>query len=117
MAEPIKGEKFVLNETTTPRVTISADLVREHFAKDPETLAKLTSTTEVTAVKTTRISGEKKKFVMPNLANATPGGLVDMLGEVREEKKDLEKLEGIYKEAIAARQRMLEAEKDQNNKE
>lgn len=40
---------------------------------------------------------------MPNLANATPGFLVDELGEWRKKKKEAEKMEGFYKEAIKAR--------------
>lgn len=45
----------------------------------------------------------KKKFRMPDLSNATPGFLVDELGEVREKIAELKKLEGFYKEALLAR--------------
>jgi hypothetical protein len=40
---------------------------------------------------------------MPNLDNATPGFIVDELGSVREEIKNLVKFEGYYKEALKAR--------------
>jgi len=40
---------------------------------------------------------------VPNLGNATPEGLIDMLGDVREQKKRLEFLEGVYKAALEAR--------------
>ena len=40
---------------------------------------------------------------VPNLANATPGGLIDMLGDIRTEIKRLQFLEGVYKQAIEAR--------------
>ncbi len=53
--------------------------------------------------KTKRKVGKKRDFVNPNLANATASGLVDLLGQVREEMSDLKKLEGIYKTALDAR--------------
>ncbi len=40
---------------------------------------------------------------MPDLSNATPGSLVDWIGGVREELKDLKKLEGFFKEGLLAR--------------
>ncbi len=45
----------------------------------------------------------KKTFRMPDLSNATPTFLVDELGGVREQIKELQKLEGFYKEALQAR--------------
>lgn len=103
MAEPIKGEKFVANVVASDRVTIVADKVRAYFVNDPKTLETLVNTTKVYQLKCSRLAGEKKQFKMPDLSNATPGGLVDMLGELREEIADLKKLEGIYKSALEAR--------------
>jgi hypothetical protein len=40
---------------------------------------------------------------VPNLDNATPASIIDELGGVRVEKKRLEFLEGIYKQALEAR--------------
>lgn len=40
---------------------------------------------------------------MPDLSNATPGAIVDWLGAIREEVKDLSKMEGFYKEALKGR--------------
>lgn len=55
------------------------------------------------------------KVRMPNLANATPGFIVDELGAVRKKLSKLKKLEGFYKEALRARlkknQRVVEGEK------
>lgn len=48
-------------------------------------------------------SKSKSKSKMPNLDNATPGFLVDELGAVREQIKDLQKHEGYFKEALKAR--------------
>ena len=96
-----RGEKFEMMTSTVLQDRINSDAVRELLS--PEDVLKVTKTIEMTQVKTSRYAGEKAKFVMPNLSNATPEGLVDMLGELREAKKDLEKLEGIYKNALMAR--------------
>ena len=98
---PIQGEKFVANKTTSTQERISSDAVREVLT--PEQLKRVINVLDVTQLRVTRISGEKAKFKMPNLSNATKEGLVDMLGEVREQMADLKKLEGIYKEALEAR--------------
>ncbi len=45
----------------------------------------------------------KRKSGLPNLDNATPAVLVDWLGNVREQTKELKQLEGYYKEALLAR--------------
>jgi polyhydroxyalkanoate synthesis regulator phasin len=49
-----------------------------------------------------RDTAKKPKFVPPNLTQATPVGVVDMLGSVREQKKILEQEEGVYKEWLQA---------------
>lgn len=40
---------------------------------------------------------------VPNLENATPGGLIDQLGDIRKDLKELKYLEGIYRGALDAR--------------
>jgi len=40
---------------------------------------------------------------MPNLSNATPEFIVDELGRVREQLKELKTLEGFYKQGLMAR--------------
>lgn len=45
----------------------------------------------------------KRKSGLPNLDNATPEILVDWLGGAREQIKELQQLEGYYKEALKAR--------------
>lgn len=99
----INGENFSLAMTEQNRVTIKADRVREELAEEPDRLARCAVESKVAQIKTTRIRGKKADFVMPNFANATPSGLVDMLGEVREQMADLKKLEGLYKEALGAK--------------
>ena len=44
-----------------------------------------------------------KKVQLPNLANATPAYLVDLLGETREEMSTLKRQEGWVKQALKAR--------------
>lgn len=117
MAGPINGEEFSMTLTTTKPMKLSQDLVKEHFKNDPQTLASFYKESVVHTMKSTRIKGEKAKFTMPNLANATPGGLSDMLGKVREEIKDLKKLEGIYKTALAARAGIELAKKGEGDDE
>lgn len=53
--------------------------------------------------KSNRKSKIQVKPVTPNLANATPGFLLDEIGRLRREIKDLQKQEGMYKEALYAR--------------
>lgn len=48
-------------------------------------------------------SQPKAKVKVPNFANATPGFLVDELGEVRAKLKELQGQEGVLKEALQAR--------------
>ncbi len=43
------------------------------------------------------------KSGLPNLDNATPSIIVDWLGAAREQIKELQQLEGYYKEALKAR--------------
>jgi hypothetical protein len=40
---------------------------------------------------------------LPNLQNATPEGLTDIIGDLREQQRDLKQREGIYTEALKGR--------------
>lgn len=46
---------------------------------------------------------KSRKSGLPNLDNATPAILVDWLGAMREQMKELKQLEGYYKQALTAR--------------
>ena len=48
------------------------------------------------------------KTVIPNLSNATPEGLTDQLGKIRQEIKVLEKEKDLLSEALKGRARGLE---------
>lgn len=109
---PRNGEKFSLDIVHTYQDRMDSDKIKDFFG--PDKIKEYMKTIDFDTYKTTRIAGDKPKFQMPNLANATISGLIDMLGQVRDEKKDLEKLEGIYKDAIAARIKAEEAEKAAN---
>lgn len=99
MAE-ITGEKFTAKIITVHQDRVDTAAVKELLGED---VKKVMKTISMEQLKCSRHSGEKRAFRMPNLANATPEGLVDMLGDVREQIADLKKLEGIYKEALSAR--------------
>lgn len=96
-----KGEFFEMMTVPVVQVRLDSDKVKETLTA--EQLKACSKEIKYDQVKTSRVNGKKRDFVMPNLANATPGGLVDMLGDVREQIKDLQKYEGIYKDALAAR--------------
>lgn len=97
------GEKFIAEKSTSSQERISKDLAEANLTA--EQLQSIKQVISVTQLRVKRKDGiePKPEFQMPNLANATPGGLCDMLGDVREQIKDLQKLEGIYKEALEAR--------------
>jgi hypothetical protein len=97
----IKGENFEAMIVEVNQDRLDNDKIRELLT--PEQLLECTKTVTFNQIKCNRITGEKPKFKMPDLSNATPTGLVDMLGDVREQIKDLQKLEGIYKDALSAR--------------
>jgi len=104
----LEAEDFEMMSTTTTQVRVDGDAVKDLLAR----LVLAEKITEAEAagcfkeisfetIKTARKDKAKKsKFVPPNLANATPSGVVDMLGLVREKTKDLEKEEGILKDWI-----------------
>lgn len=45
----------------------------------------------------------KKSYPIPNLENMTDGGLVDLLGQVREQMAEAKFYEGFYKEVLTSR--------------
>lgn len=103
---PAQGEHFIATVETTYPERVSAPAVREHFKNDPETLKTLITVGEQETLRVTRLGVKPKStWKAPNLDNATPGGLADQLGDVREQIKELEKTEGFLKEALKARMR------------
>lgn len=98
---PHSGENFSLMYTDTQQERIASDKVRAVLT--PEQMKEVLNVLDIRTAKTTRVNGQKKVWQAPNLGNATLGGLVDQLGACREEIKDLEKLEGLLKDAIAVR--------------
>lgn len=97
----VAGEKFEAMIVEVSQDRLDNDKVRSTLTA--QQLLECTKTITFSQTKLNRISGKKSEFRMPNLANATPEGLVDMLGDIREQMKDLKKLEGIYATALAAR--------------
>lgn len=97
----VQGEKFVATLMTITQDRIDADAVRATLT--PEQLREVVRTIEMEQMRVKAILPEKTKFVAPSFANATPGGLADMLGDVKEQIKVLEKMEGLIKEALKAR--------------
>src|SRR5690606_39693568 len=73
-------------QTCALPIWLDNDKIRELLT--PEQLLECTKTITFNQIKCNRITGEKPKFKMPDLSNATPTGLVDMLGDVREQIKD-----------------------------
>lgn len=99
MAAPITGEEFFAVTEEKTRTGISADLARQLLT--PEQIASISTTTSYVEVSCKRLDSSKKpEFTIPNLSNATPKGLTDMLGQTREEISQLKKLEKVYKEAL-----------------
>ncbi len=98
----LSGEDFEMLIQDVTQERLDSEKVRSLLTQ--EQLQQVYKTIEFKQFKTARKDKKKKPtFRMPNLANATPEGLVDMLGKVREEIKELQKLEGIYKETLQAR--------------
>lgn len=102
--EPPRGEKFEFQKTSSKRVALSKDKIEAYFLINnlQEDLPKLYAESDVVTIKTPRFGGKKPDFVMPNFANATVTGLIDMLGECRERMKDDKKLEGLIKARLGA---------------
>lgn len=100
-----KGEEFDTQITTVTQERLDGDAVKmlldEMLQKGHitnEQKAACFKSIKFRTISTKRIDPSKAPpFSMPNLSNATPAGLIDMLGNVRENAKTLKKLEGIYK--------------------
>ena len=58
---------------------------------------------------------EDSKFELPDLSNYTSQGLIDLLGQCKDRKKNLEKYEGLYTQALIARLKEREAELNPEN--
>lgn len=103
MVQVVKGEKYsaILLQSSTTRIV--PDLVRQLL--DPEQIEKVSKTSDINTLKTQLNNKADKRppFRPPNLSNATPEGLADMLGQVREEMKELKQLEGLYKAALLSK--------------
>lgn len=99
--ESVQGEKYMFKQLTVVQDRLDTAAVRDLLS--PEDLRNVTTTITMTQLKGTALQKVATKFEMPSLANATPAGLADMLGDVREEIKVLKKLEGIYADALKAR--------------
>jgi hypothetical protein len=109
----IDAENFEMMSSDTTQVRIDGDAVKDLL--DRLLLAEVITEEEKNAcfkeisfvtIKTSRKDKNKKlKFDPPKLngANITPEAVVDMLGECREKKKNLETEEGMYKEYLQAR--------------
>jgi hypothetical protein len=115
----IDAENFEMMSSDTTQVRIDGDAVKELLERlllagvitEEEKAACFKEISFVT-IKTNRKDKTKKpKFVPPNLGpNTTPERVVDMLGENREKKKDLEKEEGMLKDYLQAKVIKPEAE-------
>lgn len=113
MARAIQGEEFIVTIETVETNRIVAELVREKLPAAE--LADVMESSSYEKMSTKRLDSSKKsKFEMPNLGNATPEGLADMLGELREKMSNDKKLEELYKEKlkVAFRKQDQEDKKD-----
>jgi hypothetical protein len=101
----IDAEEFELSTSESSQKRLDGDAVKALL--EELKLKKLITqddidgcykTININTVRTNRKDKSKApEFKVPDLSNATPVGVADMLGVTREQKKDLEKLEGIYK--------------------
>lgn len=96
-----KGEHFTLAVITVNQERFSSELAKTFLTADQ--IKKCYNAISFVTYKSPRINkAEKPKFTPPNLSNMTLEGAIDMLGQVREQKSEAKKLEGIYKDFIAA---------------
>ena len=109
MTKTKDGELFTVNIDHVEQERLAGEAVKAYVGE--EVFQKLKKVIDFDVISTKRKAGKKPDFVMPNLSNATASGLIDMLGSIREEIKDLQKKEGICKEALKAR---LELEEQEN---
>lgn len=105
------GEDFEMISFDSTQVRIDGEAVKALLATLqekglilPEQAMACYKEIKMHTVKTERKDKAKAlPFKMPELANATDMGLVDMLGQTRERIKHDKKLEGVYKAALEAR--------------
>jgi len=108
---PPEGEEFDLTNTAVTQVRLDGDAIKAFIANmvaagyiSKEGVAGLYKEIKFVQMRTPRKDKDKKRpFVMPSLANATIPGLIDMLGQTREEIANAKKLEGVYKTALQSR--------------
>lgn len=118
MAEEIgKGSIFGLTRNWVPTHKFSQSTAE--VVLPPELYQKCFVDGGYYTLSAKRLDGSKRGFTPPNIANLTLSGAIDLLGEVRERKKECETLEEIYKQFIDAeitRKKEADAEKkDQNS--
>lgn len=101
LKEPLNGETFSVNIEEVTQDRLNGETAKSYLTA--EQLKAATNTIVFDQARTTRIKGEKHKFVPPNLENATPVGLVDMLGDVREKMNALKREEKYLLAALKAR--------------
>lgn len=104
-----KGEKFFVQEVPVNQNRFSQEEAKKYMTVEQFESCKVPSS--YIKLECNRISGEKPKFVMPTLSNYTKEALADAIGEVREQMKSLEKLEGVYKQALTGRWKQEELER------
>lgn len=108
MTKTLNGETHQAEIVDVTQVRLDGDAVKKFLGE--EKTKELSKEISYKMLKTNRLQGDKPKFEMPKLDNATPSFLIDELGKVREQIKHLEKYEGIYKEALMGRIRKEEKE-------
>lgn len=96
-----KGEKFEVTIIEVTQERFSQEKAKELLTDEQFESCK--NVLEFEQLKAKRIDGEKPKFEAPQLGNYTLEGLIDAIGKQKEERKDSEKLEKIYIEALKAR--------------
>lgn len=109
MSKEYNGEVFQLTINDVAQERLNTEKVKSKLT--PAMLKECTDVVTFQQYRTKRLAGTKEAFKMPNLENATPSGLIDMLGDVREQIADLKRLEGIYKTALEARLKKEEEDK------
>lgn len=104
------GEKFEVMTSITEQVRLDGEAVKDLLTVleragmiTPEQHKSCYKTISFTVVKTNYIRNEDKPtYTPPDLSNATPEGLVDMLGQTRAEAKKLKADEGFIKNRLLA---------------
>ena|ERR1700740_3231598 len=100
-ADPIViAEHFKMSYTYIPTSRFDQNLAKQYLTT--EQIAACYVDGGYAKYSTVRNDKAKKpKFTPPNLSNVTLTGAIDILGDIREKKAELKKLEGLYKGWIA----------------